>query len=51
MSFEVDMTAILQQFINVFGSLSPILWLFMGVLLALFLLGGIVNILKNWVRN
>ena len=51
MSFNVDIQQILQQFINVFGSISPVLWLFLGGALALFLLGGFMTILREWIRR
>lgn len=48
MSFTVDMTAVYQQFANVFGSMTPLLWPFIGALLALFVFGGIIGILKAY---
>ena len=48
MSFTIDMTQVYQQFANIFGSLSPLLLPFIGALLALFVFGGIINILKNY---
>ena len=51
MSFDLDMQEVLQQFTNVFGSLAPIIWLFIGGLLALFVLGGVLNVIANKVRN
>ncbi|KLU61852.1 hypothetical protein CEB3_c17700 [Peptococcaceae bacterium CEB3] len=48
MSFTVDMTSVYQQFANVFGSLTPLLWPFIGALLALFVFGGIIHILKAY---
>ncbi|NSW84438.1 MAG: hypothetical protein HPY90_14480 [Syntrophothermus sp.] len=48
MSFNVDMNAVYQQFANVFGSLAPLLWPFIGVLLALFVFGGLITIFKHY---
>ncbi|OLN29927.1 hypothetical protein [Desulfosporosinus metallidurans] len=48
MSFTVDMSSVYQQFANIFGSLTPLLWPFIGALLALFVFGGIINILKTY---
>ncbi|MDI3477849.1 MAG: hypothetical protein PWQ59_1374 [Thermoanaerobacterium sp.] len=48
MSFNVDISEVLHQFINVFGSLSPLLWPFIGALLALFVFGGLITIFKKW---
>lgn len=48
MSFNVDMNTVYQQFANVFGSLTPLLWPFIGALLALFVFGGIIHILRNY---
>jgi hypothetical protein len=50
MSFTVDMTSVYQQFANIFGSLSPILMPFVGALLAMFVFGGIINVLKNYQK-
>lgn len=49
MSFNVDVSAVLQQFINVFGSLTPLLWPFIGALLALFVFGGLIVIFKRFI--
>lgn len=51
MSFNVNMTEVYQQFANVFGSLSPLLWPFIGVLLALFVFGGLITIFKNYAHR
>ncbi len=48
MSFTVDMTAVYQQFANVFGSLTPLLWPFIGVTLALFVFGGVMWALRTY---
>lgn len=48
MSFTVDMNTVYQQFANVFGSMAPLVWPFIGALLALFVFGGIITILKNY---
>lgn len=47
MSFTVDMEAVLQQFANVFGSLSPIIWPFVGAALALFVVGGLFVVFRK----
>ena len=41
----------LQQFANVFGSLAPLLWPFIGVLLALFIFGGLITIFKHYAQR
>lgn len=51
MSFTVDMDAVYQQFANIFGSLSPLLWPFVGAAIGLFVFGGIVFIFKTFVSN
>lgn len=48
MSFTLDMTLVYQQFANLFGSLSPLLWPFVGVILALFVFSGVLNALKYY---
>lgn len=48
MSFNVDMTEVYRQFANVFGSMTPLLFPFIGALLALFVFGGIIHILKSY---
>lgn len=50
MSFIVDMDEVLQQFANVFGSLSPIIWPFVGATLALFVVGGLLVIFRRYQR-
>lgn len=50
MSFIVDMDEVLQQFANVFGSLSPIIWPFVGAALALFVVGGLLVIFRRYQR-
>jgi len=47
MSFTVDMDAVFQQFANVFGSISPIIWPFVGATLALFVVGGLFVIFRR----
>lgn len=51
MSFNVDMSTVYQQFANVFGSLAPLLWPFIGVLLALFVFGGLITIFKHYAQR
>lgn len=51
MSFTVDMNTVYQQFANVFGSLAPLLWPFIGVLLALFIFGGLITIFKHYAQR
>ncbi|MDH7578486.1 MAG: hypothetical protein QHH75_11900 [Bacillota bacterium] len=51
MSFNVSMTDVYQQFANVFGSLTPLLWPFIGALLALFVFGGLVTIFKHYAQG
>ena len=51
MSFNVDMSEVYRQFANVFGSITPLLWPFTGALLALFVFGGIITILKNYANK
>lgn len=51
MSFTVDMTEVYQQFANVFGSLTPLLWPFIGILLALFVFGGLITIFKHYSQR
>lgn len=48
MSFSIDMTSVYQQFANVFGSLTPLLYPFIAAFLGLFVFGGIVGILKHY---
>jgi len=50
MSFVVDMDEVLQQFANVFGSLSPLIWPFVGATLALFVFGGLLVLFRRWSR-
>jgi len=50
MSFVVDMDEVLQQFANVFGSLSPLVWPFVGATLALFVFGGLLVLFRRWSR-
>lgn len=47
MSFVVDMDEVFQQFANVFGSISAILWPFVGATLALFVVGGLFTIFRR----
>lgn len=51
MSFSVDVGEVYQQFANVFGSLTPLLWPFIGALLGLFLFGGLITILRNYANR
>lgn len=51
MSFNVNMDEVYRQFANVFGSLTPLLWPFIGALLALFVFGGIITILRNYASR
>lgn len=51
MSFNVDMSEVYRQFANVFGSLTPLLWPFIGALLALFVFGGIITILRHYTSK
>lgn len=51
MSFTVDMAEVYQQFANVFGSLTPLLWPFIGILLALFVFGGLIMIFKHYSQR
>jgi len=48
MSFDVNMSEVYRQFANVFGSLTPLIWPFIGALLALFVFGGLIMILKKY---
>jgi hypothetical protein len=50
MSFTVNMDEVLQQFANVFGSLSPLIWPFVGATLALFVFGGLLVLFRRWSR-
>ncbi|MGI9861339.1 hypothetical protein [Moorella sp. ACPs] len=50
MSFNVDMSEVYHQFANVFGSLTPLLWPFIGALLALFVFGGLIMIFRHYAR-
>jgi len=50
MSFVVNMDEVLQQFANVFGSLSPLIWPFVGATLALFVFGGLLVLFRRWSR-
>ncbi|MBM7582983.1 hypothetical protein JOD02_001852 [Caldicoprobacter guelmensis] len=50
MSFTVNMDEVLQQFANVFGSLSPLVWPFVGATLALFVFGGLLTLFRRWSR-
>lgn len=45
--FTLDMSPVYKQFTNIFVSLSPLLWIYIGVVLALFVFGGIIVALKN----
>lgn len=51
MSFNVDMVEVYQQFANVFGSLTPLLWPFIGILLALFVFGGLITVFKHYSQR
>lgn len=48
MSFTVDMNSVYQQFANVFGSMAPLLWPFIGAFLGIFVFGGIIAVLKSY---
>lgn len=50
MSFHVDMDAVFQQFANVFGSISPIIWPFVGAALALFVVSGLIYIFRRQTK-
>ena len=47
MSFTIDMTQVYQQCANVMSSLWPLLFPFVAVAFALFLVGGLINLFKN----
>lgn len=51
MSFNVNMNEVYQQFANVFGSLTPLLWPFIGALLALFVFGGLITIFRHYASK
>lgn len=51
MSFTLDMNPVYQQFANVFGSLSPMLYPFIGVTIALFVFGGVMFILSQYQKR
>lgn len=51
MSFDVNMQEVYRQFANVFGSLTPLLWPFIGALLALFVFGGLIMIFRHYATK
>lgn len=51
MSFNVDINEVYQQFANVFGSLTPLLWPFIGALLALFVFGGLITVFRHYASK
>ena len=51
LSFNVDTSQVLQQFINVFGSILPVLYFFFGGALGIFLVRGFMAILQDWIRR
>lgn len=51
MSFHLDMGPVYQQFANVFGSLSPLLYPFIGGTIALFVFGGVMFILRTYQQG
>lgn len=51
MSFNVDTGEVYQQFANVFGSLTPLLWPFIGALLALFVFGGLITVFRHYASK
>lgn len=51
MSFTVNINEVYQQFANVFGSLTPLLWPFIGALLALFVFGGLITVFRHYASK
>lgn len=48
MSFNVDMGSVYQQFANVFGSIAPMIWPFIGATLAIFVFGGLMFVIRQY---
>jgi len=51
MSFNVNINEVLQQFANVFGSLTPLLWPFVGAAFAIFVFGGLMFIFRIFISK
>jgi hypothetical protein len=47
LSFDLDMTQILQYAYNIFGSLQGMLYMFLGAALAIFILAKILKTIRE----
>lgn len=47
MSFDFDVTEVLRYAFNTFGSVQPILYLFVGAAFAAFVLGILLKVLRK----